>query len=269
MNELKFKKLSVLSMVLMLLAIGVGNVFANNSTADLAVELRGRNNPFVYSPYQYRVKVRNNGTVNAENVKVVVDFTLTDTSPTKHILGRLTFTDSRCQEVDNKLECDIGRVKAGKRKNVKFDFVFPVSTKTLEFNASATTDTPESTTGNNSATKTPNFRYLSNSITSGDVINYHCTGQGLTSFYECVLTPTSTSSHPTRLEPNGTVTFNVPGFTGAWDQPTPEQLHFTYSANNNVVAEFNGYAVSPTCFEGLTNFFPNNGYVSPYKVCIQ
>lgn len=271
MNELKFRKILVLSLAVIFVAIGAGNVTAYGSTADLNVELRGQNNPYVYSPYQYRVKVRNNGTVNAQNVKVTVDFTLTDTSPTQHILGRLTYTDSRCQEVNNKLECDIGRVKAGKGKNVKFTFVFPVSTKTIEMTASATTDTPESSTSNNADTKTPNFRYISNSITSADVINYHCTGQNLTAFYECGLFPTSTTSHPTRLESNGTITFQVPGYSGSWYQPTAKELHFNYVATNSntVVAEFKGYAISPTCFEGLTTFPTNSNYVSPYRVCIQ
>lgn len=268
MNELKFRKLLVWSLAFMFFALGVTETSANNATTDLEVEIRGRSNPFVYSPYQYRVKTRNITGTDAQNVKVVVEFPLTETSPTTHILGRMTFTDSRCQLVANKLECSIGKVKANKTKTVKFNFVFPVSTKTLELKASAMTDTPEITTNNNSDTKTPNFRYLSNSITSADVINYHCTGQNLTSFYECVLSPSSTTSHPTRLESNGTITFNVQGFTGSWYQPTAKQLSFTYSANNAVVAEFNGYAVSATCFEGLTTF-PNSNYVSPYKVCVQ
>jgi hypothetical protein len=268
MKKYMFRNTIGLSMLVVFMALGIGEVFANNANADLEVEIRGRNNPFVYSPYQYRVQVRNNGTVDAQNVRVAVDFTLTDTSPTQQVLGRLTFTDNRCQFVSNILECDIGRVKAGRGKNVKFDFVFPVSTKTIEFLASVTTDTPEITTNNNSATKSPNFRYLSNSITSADVINYHCTGQNLTSFYECTISPTSTTSHPTRLESNGTITFNVPGYTGSWYQPTASELHFTYSANNTVVADFKGYAISATCFEGLTTF-PNSNYVSPYRVCIQ
>ncbi len=91
----------------------------------------------------------------------------------------------------------------------------------------------------------------------------------MTSYFECELFQSSISYHTVTLNDNGTVSIGEPGYSGTWYQPTPQQLYFNYTQNNVVILEFNGYAVSSTCFEGMTRFIPDNGYISPYKVCIQ
>lgn len=262
-----FKQNYVLLSVLVCLILATGTVFGSSNSPDLSVDFRGQNSPFVYSPYTYRVRVDNIGTAKAFNVNLVVDLPLTDTSPSQDILGKLSGVDSKCQVVSNRLECDLRNIKPGKGKTVRFNFEFPVSTKTLEMKATASTAN-DSNPANNEDTKTPNFRYPNNVISSGTILNSHCTGQNLTSYFECELFPSSLSSHSVILEGNGMITFTQPGYSGTWYQPTSKQLHFEYSDGTNTVAEFNGFATSATCFEGLTTF-PNSNYVSPYKVCIQ
>jgi hypothetical protein len=103
-----------------------------------------------------------------------------------------------------------------------------------------------------------------------DLHNEHCTGTSLASFYECTLYPSSISSHDITLESDGTISFDgdPPDYTGAWSSSPDDQLSFTYSYDGTVVAEFEGYGVSSSCFEGLTTF-PGSSYVAPYEVCVQ
>jgi len=76
------------------------------------------------------------------------------------------------------------------------------------------------------------------------------------------------------LDAGGNITLPYPGYFGQWDQvqttQSPnQQLHFTISDGSGFTAEFNGFATTNTCFEGLTTFIPQSNYVSPYKVCVQ
>lgn len=262
------KNISRFIILAIITAFGIVSASAA-SPADLKVDLLGPNDSFVYTSYVYSVRVSNIGGRRAQNAKATINLPLTDTSPNQFILGRLTNVDSRCQVVSNKLECDLGRIKRGRQKTLSFTFLIPVSTKTLEISATSSADV-DSNPNNDSDTKVLNPKYQDNIIFGTvNVINQHCTGTNLTSFYECVLTPTSVTDHPTTLNADGSISFAVQGYTGSWYQPTPKELSFTYSANNTLLLEFHGYAVSANCFEGLSTFPPRPTYVSPYSVCIQ
>ena len=237
--------------------------------ADVQVEVLGQSNPYVYTPYVYRVRASNVGGTRAENVSLTIDMPLTDTSPTQFILGRLSSISSNCQIVSNKIECSLGRINPGRSKTVRFTFVIPVSTKTLSISATGTADV-DANPNNDADTMVFNMRHHDLIISSAvDVINQHCTGTNLTSFYECVLTPTSVTDHPTTLNGDGSITFQAGNYTGSWYQPTPKELVFNYTYGSIVLLEFHGYAVSANCFEGLSTFPPRPQYVSPYSVCIQ
>ena len=98
----------------------------------------------------------------------------------------------------------------------------------------------------------------------------HCTGTGLTAFYECTLFPSSITWHEHVFGPSGTLTIpEAPDYTGTWSQPAPNRLVFRYyDETNALVATFDGLGVDEGCFEGLTTF-PDSEYVSPYSVCLQ
>jgi hypothetical protein len=261
---------TIMKFIVMSLVTAVCTVAGMAATpADLEVEVLGPNNSFVYTSYVYQVRVTNVGRTRAENARVTIDLPLTDTSPNQYVLGRLTNIDTKCQLVNNKLECDLGRIRGRRSKDVKFTFLIPVSTKTLDIKATTAADV-DSNSNNDVDTKILNPKYQDNIITGPvNVLNQHCTGTNLTSFYECVLSPSSVTDHPTTLNGDGTISFAVPGYTGSWYQPSSKELSFTYSAGSTVVLEFHGYAVSANCFEGLSTFPPRPAYVSPYSVCIQ
>ena len=101
--------------------------------------------------------------------------------------------------------------------------------------------------------------------------NDHCTGQGLTSYFECTLFPSSISSHDTVFEPGGVISFpSAPStYTGTWTQnPTNQTLQFKYYDGGGEVASFVGVAVSNGCFEGRVDFTPPSNYMSMYSVCL-
>lgn len=266
-------KIMVLSFFMVFMALGASVVYAAPPPpVDLRVQMQGPATAFVKSPYVYTVEVKNIGGANAAGVKVIVDLPLTDTSPTRHILGNLSGIQSGCQVIANKLECSLGTINKNKSKSFTFNFALPVSTKTLEIKASGSTTTPgEANLQNNIAALTPALGYATNQITSANVLVSHCTGTGLSSYFECELFPSSISSFTMTLNADWTITLPVSGYTTQWNQNvSPQQLNFTITeTSTGEIVEFNGFATTNTCFEGMTTFTPNSGYVSPYKVCVQ
>ena len=100
--------------------------------------------------------------------------------------------------------------------------------------------------------------------------NRHCTGTGLTAWYECTLFPSSISSHQAEFHDDGTITIpGEPDYSGQWTVTTTVDgnfLEFYYEDPSGVVAEFEGWGADAACFEGLTTF-PGSSYVAPYEVC--
>lgn len=238
--------------------------------ADLRVQFQGPATAAVYSPYVYTATVRNIGNQRADNVRLVVEFPLTATSPQQYILGTLAGYDTtKCSIVSLKLQCNLGRVNNNQQTSISFNFTLPISSQTLKLKATASTTSNEPNQSNNQVDLTPTLAYPTVEITSANVLNSHCTGTGLTSYFECEKFPSSISYHTATLEADRTITLPEPGWTGQWDQPTLQELHFTYTDNMGSSAEFNGFARSSTCFEGIVTFLPLGNYNSAYRVCIQ
>jgi len=136
------KLIIALSLVSAFVALSAGTLYAAPpQPADLRVmPWQGPASAMVNSPYQYTVTVKNIGGRAASDVKVTVDFPLTNTSPTKYILGKLTGIDpQKCQIVSNKLECNLGNLSVNQSKFFTFNFELPVSTRTITFTAVAST----------------------------------------------------------------------------------------------------------------------------------
>jgi hypothetical protein len=239
-------------------------------SADLSVSISAPSTVAISTPTTYTVTVTNLGPSTATNVQSLVTFPQTDTSPQVYILGNLSESDSRCSIVNRQLTCSLGSLKKNKSASFSYSYTAPVSTKTLRMTASATSDLSDPVSGNSTASVVPNLVYPARPITSATVTNSHCTGTSLTSYFECLLFPSSISSHTTTLEANNTITFTEPGYTGNWSQNAAKTtLFFEYFDGASKVAEFNGYAINgANCFDGMTTFFPSSTYVSPYHVCL-
>lgn len=215
------------------------------------------------------VTVENIGRRNAQNVVIDIALPETNTSPTVHVMGGLSNIDTQCTQVDTMLTCSVGRIRRGRSETVSFDFAPPQSAGDLVFDAEAGTTSTDADDTNDFDTDTAVVLYPDLAITSQAlIVNRHCTGTGLEAFYECELYPSSISSHEIILETDGSITFSVGGYTGAWGQDTDDSLWFEYTYGTTVRASFEGNAVDGSCFEGLTDF-PGTGYVAPYQVCIK
>jgi hypothetical protein len=252
------------------LVSGIGVVAAAPSRPDVQAQLQGPSTSAVSVATTYTVVVTNVGSATAQNVQLVVNFPLTNTSPTVRILGDVTESDSRCSIAANRITCALDSIKRNKSVTVAYTYAAPVSTKTLTMTATTSTS-GDVNAGNNVSSFTPTLTYPIRPITSATVNNSHCTGTNLTSYVECLPYPSSIASHVTTLNADTSITFSEPGYTGSWSQNAAKtSLFFEYFENAVKVAEFNGFAINgANCFDGLTTFFPASSYVSPYRVCIQ
>jgi hypothetical protein len=226
---------------------------------------------YVYQSARWYAKVTNGGSKTASAATVSIQLPETHTSPSVYVLGTLGAKSSSCTASGTKLNCTLGAIKAGKSVTVYFDLTLPESTSALEVTATAATTTAETSTSNNSGSATASLTNYAVSFTAPrDTLNRHCTGTSLTSFYECELFPSSISSHEITLNADGSVSFATAGpeYTGVWTQPSSDSLTLTYYEYGTVVAEFEGYGVDASCWEGMTTF-PGSAYLSMYEVCLQ
>jgi uncharacterized repeat protein (TIGR01451 family) len=226
---------------------------------------------YVYESGTYTVRVNNIGNQTAQNVTVTIDLPETNTSPTVHIMGILGTKSATCTTVGTQLRCTLGSIQRNKNKTVFFNIAFPENEGALVIDATSATTSVENSTANNGASHTAALLNYAVPVTAPQaMLNTHCTGTDLTSFYECVVSPGSTMNHEIVLLPGGGIDFpgQTPGvYTGAWSQNSSQELSFMYFEFGTPIMSFQGYGVDGGCFEGITQFFPSSPYVAPYEVC--
>lgn len=245
--------------------------FAAPPRADLTVAVSAPSGVFFDQNGRYTVTVANRGSREATGVSLTIQLPVTHTSPSVSVLGELGAIDGRCSRTGTRLVCNLGTINRGASTPVFFDIALPYSAAPLVVSATVSTPSAESSTSNNSASRTVTpLAYTVAVNPSRPTFIQHCTGTGLTSFFECELYPSSVSSHETVLNADHTITFVdvPPGYTGAWSQPSPTRLRFQYFEGGTLAATFEGHGTSPSCFEGVTTF-PNSTYVAPYQVCLR
>ena len=84
------------------------------------------------------------------------------------------------------------------------------------------------------------------------------------------LPASSISSHETVFQSDGSITFPTlgdPDYSGTWSQPTPDSLEFEYTYMGSPTAEFSGFGVGGSCWEGIVTFPTSTTYISVYEVC--
>lgn len=242
---------------------------------DLAVTITPPASHVVETQARYDITVANNGNGDATSTSLVIRPPLTHTSPQVSILGVLGARSAGCTQSGNTLVCALGTVRKHTSRAVWFEIALPYSAAPLVIQAQASANQADANPANNLDDVTASLTYRSIALGGADraVRNRHCTGTGLTSFFECELYPSSISFHDTILEAGGTIGFvGVPPgvYTGAWSQPFgTTSLELDYFENGDLVAHFDGFGATSTCFEGLTTFFPPSPYVAPYEVCLQ
>jgi hypothetical protein len=240
------------------------------AAADIEVQIPAPAVVHVYDTTDYDIVVSNLGNKKATGVQLVIELPETNTSPYVYVMGTTSGVDPRCTLSGTLLSCSLGDIARNAGTTVSFGIELPQADEELAITATATSTASEDGLANNSAFHvTPLLNYAV-AVQPGDLAtNRHCTGTGLTSFFECELYPSSISDHQHEFLSGGVLEIpGEPAYSGTWSQPTPESLVFTYEELGvGVVAQFEGWGTSPDCFEGITTF-PGSGYVAPYEVCI-
>ncbi|HMT07957.1 MAG TPA: hypothetical protein PKA82_08130 [Pyrinomonadaceae bacterium] len=233
----------------------------------------GNANPQVESPYQYTTRVKNIGNQTAQNVTIVVEFPLTNNSPTRYILGKLSAVSASsgtCSTAGNKITCNVGNIGNNQMRSVTFTFEHQVSTTAPFMKTTASTQSAnEQNPNNNWLQLNPSLAYPTNIVTPGTYLVSSCTGRGLSSYYECEKSPSSIQSVLSFDVFGGGVleVTGQTGYSGVWDQFTLPDKSLHINIPNEI--DFNGYAVSGTCFKGITTFASTTVYNSAYKICRQ
>lgn len=244
---------------------------AAHARADIAVGFVPPATIDVGATHSYAVTVANIGRHRANDVEVHIGLPATMTSPQVHIRGDLSAFSAACTlNNDTILSCDLGRLNKGASATVTFDLALPAAIGSTEFLVEARTTSRESDTDNNAVSEAVSLTYVDTPIaTPAPATIRHCTGQNLTSFYECTLYPSSISSHGISFEANNAISFdNAPAsYTGWWSQPAPDRLSFAYYDNGAPVVAYQGYGVGGGCFEGVALFLGTQ-WVAGYEVCI-
>lgn len=258
------------------LALGLFASSTALAAADLTTTVTVNTSPtLTYSSATYTVAVRNIGNKGASNSTVRIALPATHTSPQVYVLGVLGATSASCARAGTTLTCTLGTIAKSTTKTVFFNIALPVSSVPYVIPATASTTSAENTLANNTGSLTAAESYYSTPINTAPgvpvtMVNDHCTGTGLTSWYECTLFPGAVSSHDTVFHDDGTITIpGDPSYTGQWTlTPTAigSHLYFYYDDGTGIVAEFDGWGADNFCFEGLTTF-GLSPYVAPYSVC--
>lgn len=243
------------------------------AAADLTTSITtSPSTALVYSTARYTVTVSNIGNKNATSSTVRINLPATHTSPQVYVLGVLGAKSASCTQTGTRLDCALGTINKNASASVFFDIALPVSTTPFVFTATAATNVAENSTANNAASRTASQSFFATTV-SGPVTmtNSHCTGTGLTSYYECTRFPSSIATHQATFNLDGSIVIpGEPTFSGQWTvtaTPSGSFLEFYYEElGAGVVLEFEGWGSSATCFEGLSTF-PGSTYVSPYRVC--
>lgn len=230
-----------------------------------------------YATGRYTVTVANVGNQHANNSSVTITLPLTNTSPQAYVMGILGARSANCSLANNRFTCNLGQVRRNRSTSVFFDIALPQSSAPIVVSATSST-AGDTNTNNDTAQSIADVRYVNVAgYPTGLATNRHCTGQGLTAFYECTLFPSSISSHTAEFLGSGSNgTIIIPGhgtYTGAWalSGTNGQHLSFQYYDGGMLVASFEGDGVRSTatthCYEGLTTFNPPSPYVAPYEVC--
>lgn len=225
----------------------------------------------VYQYGTYSVNVVNTGNRNATGVTLQIALPATHTSPQVFVMGNLANVDGRCSLSGQTLNCYLGQInKNGASTTVTFDMRLPYSSASLDFTFTANPIAGDSNPGNNSLPFTATPSAIANPLATPATVQHdHCTGQGLTSFFECALFPSSISGFEATYNTDHTITIpGYPDYGGTWSQTGgTDHLQVTFTELGVPVGTVDARGVDSGCYEGPMTFSPPSPYLAIYRIC--
>ena len=226
--------------------------------ADLDVSAQGPTQVNVSDSATYSATARNVGNRTARGATMTVN-----------VPASLTITNhsSECQASASGLDCDLGKIRAGRSHTVTLVVDAPAAPGAHALSVSANTTTRESSLANNTATLTvqvidptppPPAAFPITSQT--DLFLEMCTSlSGPIVWSDC--TPGSLLTHTVTLLPGGSVDTYDPGVWGTWTQSNASEIEMNFfnALDNSPMSTMSGTATSSTCFEGTTVFHQGLG----------
>jgi hypothetical protein len=243
---------------------------ANGS--DLAPAIAVSGSTLVGTATHYDVRIQNSGNRASVNTTVYIQLPKTSTSPTTFVLGTLGPIPSGCTKTGTRLICSLpaGVPRNSSSAPIGFDLTLPYSANPISLRVDVDTSN-ETNVANNSSTTiaTQTYQLVTPPTVNFAVTNRHCTGTNLSSYFECIVSPGSVTSHPATFLDGGSIDLGDPDYGGTW-AVTGTQLSFNYTELGQPFGSFVGQGISvggvgQNCWDGR---FTSSGLSTVmYRVC--
>ncbi len=220
----------------------------------------------------YVARVTNTGNKNATSVTLTIALPATHTSPQVYVRGNLANIDSHCTLATTTLTCNLGPIaRFGGFVEIGYDLKLPYATTPAAFTYTANPIAGDAFPADNTVSRTVTPATIAQPITTDLHLTYsHCTGTGLTSWFECALFPSSQASFTGDLlvAGNAVTIDGQPTITGSWSQTGgADRLQVSFADSGTPVGTIDARGVGGGCFEGPMTFTPPSSYTVIYRIC--
>jgi hypothetical protein len=266
------KLLSALLPLLATTALLIPNTASAASGSDLAPTITVSGSTLVGTPTRYEVRIQNTGNKRSNATTVSIQLPITNTSPTTFIMGTLGAVPTGCIKTGTRLICSFpnGIARNSVSVAIGFDLTLPYSANPIVLRVDVDTNN-DTSYANNTTTSTAMQTYQTVAPPSVDfsVVNQHCTGTNLSSYFECIVSPGSVATHSATFLATGAIDLGDPDYSGAW-AVSGTLLTFSYTELGQPFGSFIGQGVSvggpgQNCWDGrLTTGGPSTVM---YRVC--
>jgi hypothetical protein len=241
------------------------------SGSDLAPVIAVSGSTLVGTATHYDVRIQNTGNRPSNATTVAIQLPKTNTSPTVFVMGTLGPIPTGCTKLGTRLLCSIpGVPRNSVSAPIGFDLTLPYSANPISLRVDVDTNNDTNLANNGSVSvAAQTYQLVTPPNVDFAVINSHCTGTNLSSYFECLTAPSSIATHPATFLAGGTIDLGDPSYGGTW-AVSGTQLTFNYTQLGQPFGSFVGQGVSvggagQNCWDGrLTT---GGTYVVMYRVC--
>jgi hypothetical protein len=266
------KLLSALVPMLATTSLLIPSIATAASGSDLAPIITTSGSTLVGTPTHYDVRIQNTGNRTSNNTTISIQLPKTNTSPTTFVMGTLGPVPTGCTKTGTRLLCSIptGVPRNSVSAPIGFDLTLPYSANPISLRVDVDANNETNYANNNtSSIATQTYQIVTPPTNDFAVTNRHCTGTNLSSYFECIVSPGSVSSHPATFLATGAIDLGSPDYGGSW-VVNGTQLTFSYTELGQPFGSFVGQGVSvgaagQNCWDGRLTTGSSSTVI--YRVC--